>query len=95
MKRYVYVLLLPLLFPGVTAWADHHHQHAAEPAASTSPPLFEGLSSLHHPVTTSSPDAQRYFDQGLRLIYAFNHDEAARAFKEAVRVAGISKRATC
>lgn len=86
MKRYVYVLLLPLLFPGVTAWADHHHKHAAEPAASTPPPLFEGLSSLHHPVTTSSPDAQRYFDQGVRLIYAFNHDEAARAFKEAVRL---------
>ena len=65
---------------------NHHHKHAAEPAASTPPPLFEGLSSLHHPVTTSSPDAQRYFDQGLRLIYAFNHDEAARAFKEAARL---------
>lgn len=86
LKRSVSVLLLPLLFLGMPAWADHHHKHDAAPAASTPPPLFEGLSALHHPVTTTVPDAQRYFDQGLRLIYAFNHDEAARAFKEAVRL---------
>ena len=87
MKRAVSVLLFPLLFPGVTAWADHHHhKHAAAPASATPPPLFEGLSTLHHPVTTTVPDAQRYFDQGLRLIYAFNHDEATRAFKEAARL---------
>jgi tetratricopeptide (TPR) repeat protein len=86
LKRVVSVLLLPLLFLGMSAWADHHHNHGATPAASTPPPLFEGLSSLHHPVTTTVPEAQRYFDQGLRLIYAFNHDEAARAFKEAVRL---------
>ena len=49
-------------------------------------PLFENLGRLHHPITTSSPEAQRYFDQGLRLIYAFNHEEAIRAFEEAVRL---------
>ncbi|MDC0685321.1 hypothetical protein [Sorangium atrum] len=49
-------------------------------------PLFEGIGALHHPVTTSSPLAQRYFDQGLRLVYAFNHDEARRAFQEAARI---------
>src|SRR5262249_26543438 len=49
-------------------------------------PLFNDLGDHHHPVTTSSNSAQQYFDQGLRLIYAFNHDEAERAFREAARI---------
>ena len=49
-------------------------------------PLFNNLGHLHHPITTNSPEAQQYFDQGLRLMYAFNHDEAIRAFEEAVRL---------
>lgn len=48
--------------------------------------LFEGLGDLHHPVTTRSPEAQRYFDQGLMLAYGFNHAEAARSFFEATRL---------
>jgi len=46
-------------------------------------PLLEGLSDYSMPITTSSPLAQRYFDQGLRLTYAFNHPEAVRAFEAA------------
>jgi pimeloyl-ACP methyl ester carboxylesterase len=38
------------------------------------------------PVTTSVPQAQRFFDQGLRLLYAFNHAESVRAFREAARL---------
>jgi tetratricopeptide (TPR) repeat protein len=49
-------------------------------------PLYAGLGTVHHAVTTRSPQAQKYFDQGLRLCYAFNHDEAIRAFREAVRL---------
>jgi tetratricopeptide (TPR) repeat protein len=49
-------------------------------------PLFENLGTLHHPITTRSKDAQRYFDQGLRLVYGFNHEEAIRAFEEAARL---------
>src|SRR5215475_6530563 len=49
-------------------------------------PLFNDLGNHHHPVTTSSESAQQYFDQGLRLVYAFNHDEAERAFREAARL---------
>ncbi len=58
---------------------------AAERVASRVP-LFENLGTLHHPITTRSKEAQRYFDQGLRLVYAFNHEEAIRAFEEAVRL---------
>jgi len=44
---------------------------------------MSGISDLHHPVTATNPEAQKFFDQGLRLIYAFNHDEAARSFRRA------------
>ena len=49
-------------------------------------PLLEGLGDLHHPVTTSSDLAQRYFNQGLTLCYAFNHEEAIRAFRSATQL---------
>jgi tetratricopeptide (TPR) repeat protein len=49
-------------------------------------PRFTGLGSVHHKVGTRSPEAQRMFDQGLRLCYAFNHDEAIRSFREAARL---------
>jgi tetratricopeptide (TPR) repeat protein len=54
-------------------------------SAETPPevPFFEGLGGLTRPVTTSSPVAQRYFDQGLAFMYAFNHDEAIRSFRRA------------
>ena len=45
-----------------------------------------GLGDLHHPVTTANPEAQKFFDQGLRLIYAFNHDEAAKSFRRAAEL---------
>ena len=58
-----------------------------EPLASASArePLFEDLGTLSWPVTTKSPLAQAYFDQGLRWAYAFNHSAARRAFQEAQR----------
>src|SRR5690242_21158175 len=43
--------------------------------------LFDGLGTVTYPITTANPEAQRYFDQGLRLAYAFNHAEARRAFR--------------
>ncbi|MGA7401527.1 MAG: hypothetical protein WCC99_04970 [Candidatus Sulfotelmatobacter sp.] len=48
--------------------------------------LVTGLGNLHHPVSTQSPQAQQFFDQGLRFIYAFNHDEAARSFQHAAEL---------
>lgn len=46
-------------------------------------PRFDDLGDLHHPITTSSKEAQRYFDQGLRLLFGFNHKEAIRSFRSA------------
>lgn len=53
--------------------------------APPSAPLFDNLGTLHHAITTNSELAQRYFDQGLRLVYAFNHAEALQSFEEAAR----------
>jgi tetratricopeptide (TPR) repeat protein len=46
-------------------------------------PLYDNLGTSSYPITTTSPLAQRYFDQGLRLAYGFNHAEARRAFRTA------------
>jgi tetratricopeptide (TPR) repeat protein len=48
--------------------------------------LWEGLGNHHHPVATKNAEAQKFFDQGLRLIYAFNHDEAQRSFQKAAQL---------
>jgi tetratricopeptide (TPR) repeat protein len=60
---------------------------ATAPAATApetdAPPLFEGLGSHSRKVTTTRPAAQKYFDQGLAFLFAFNHDEAIRSFKHA------------
>jgi len=45
--------------------------------------LIPGLGDVHHPVSTKNPQAQQFFDQGLKLVYGFNHDEARRSFQRA------------
>jgi tetratricopeptide (TPR) repeat protein len=58
----------------------------AEAADAPLAPELTGLGTLHFQVTTSVARAQRFFDQGLRLLYAFNHPESLRAFREAARL---------
>jgi tetratricopeptide (TPR) repeat protein len=53
---------------------------------SREPALLPGLPPLSHPIATSSLDAQRFFDQGLNLVYAFNHEEAVRSFTRAAEL---------
>ena len=48
--------------------------------------LFDGLGDFHRKVTTSSAEAQQYFDQGMRLLWAFNHDESTRSFAQAAEL---------
>ncbi len=48
--------------------------------------LLDGLGTLHRPITTSSSEAQVFFDQGFRLAYGFNHDEAARSFAKSAEL---------
>jgi tetratricopeptide (TPR) repeat protein len=48
--------------------------------------LFDGLGSFHRKISTSSAEAQQYFDQGMRLMWGFNHDESSRSFARAVQL---------
>lgn len=50
------------------------------------PRLISGLGDVHHPVSTKNRVAQQFFDQGLKLVYAFNHDEARRSFQRAAEL---------
>jgi tetratricopeptide (TPR) repeat protein len=52
-------------------------------AQSKPPILMSGLGEHHHTISTKNPEAQRFFDQGLTLVFAFNHEESARAFRRA------------
>lgn len=61
-------------------------QNTAATAGDAPAPLFEDLGTYHRPITTKSELAQRYFNQGFRLVYGFNHNEAIRAFKEVIRL---------
>lgn len=78
----------PLLGKLVLAQAETRPFQPAQqppkaPAKAGPPPLYQDLGTLHMPVTTNNPRAQAYFDQGLRLTFAFNHAEAAAAFRAA------------
>ncbi len=73
--------------------SQHHNRHdpgalATDPrlAPGQIAPLLRGLGNHHHEVTTRSAAAQLFFDQGLKLTYGFNHQEALRSFKEAARL---------
>jgi hypothetical protein len=55
----------------------------APQASGPKAPLYDNLGNYHFAITTASPDAQKYFDQGLTLSYGFNHAEAIRAFSQA------------
>lgn len=59
----------------------HHDAPPAKPAA-----LLSGIGSHHHPIATSSPEAQKFFDQGVTLLYGFNHEEAYRSFAKAAEL---------
>jgi tetratricopeptide (TPR) repeat protein len=67
----ILVVLLPLAI------------YAQEPGPAT---LMPGLGSYSHKISSTNPQTQKFFDQGLTLSYAFNHAEAERSFREAARL---------
>src|SRR5713226_1178896 len=81
MKLFVSVLFALALSASVV---PQRPDHAAAPAKPVT--LVSGIGDLHHPVSTTNAEAQQFFDQGLRYIYAFNHDEAARSFQRAAEL---------
>jgi tetratricopeptide (TPR) repeat protein len=76
--------MLTILLFVMSMWAaQSQHDRGSQPAAAA---LLPGLGHLHHPIATTSPEAQQFFDQGLTLVYGFNHDEAIKAFRRAAEL---------
>jgi tetratricopeptide (TPR) repeat protein len=77
MKRTTRISWIALALAVVLGGAD---------AGRAKEPIFEGLGTYKHKITTDSPEAQRYFNQGLAFYHGFNHREAIRSFQEAARL---------
>lgn len=86
MMRQLSSLIVLVVFCGlvIAQQPGQHAAHTQSPAKKAA--LMTGLGDLHHPVSTSNAEAQKFFDQGLRLIYAFNHQEAAGSFQRAAEL---------
>lgn len=77
-------LSIIFLFTSVLTIQIHSHEFPYNPPKPMT--LMKGLGNLNHPVTTKNPEAQRFFDQGLTLIYAFNHDASYWSFQRAAEL---------
>ena len=78
MKSFIAFILILLPY-GIYAQTNHGNMAMPERKAELDP----GVGKVHHVVSTSNASAQRFFDQGLAYMYAFNHDEAVKSFKQA------------
>ena len=83
MQRILTLLALALALAVPSLAQEHEH---AAPAKAKPATLMTGYGNWHHPVSTKNAQAQAFFDQGLRQIYAFNHEEAARSFQRAAEL---------
>lgn len=72
------------LLPLAAAVAMSACSNAAPESTAPKAPLYDNIGAYHHAITTKSPEAQKYFDQGLTLAYAFNHAEAIRSFRQGI-----------
>src|SRR5262249_48676867 len=79
-------LLCALVFSTLSSWSQHAGHARPNVDVGEQAPLIEGLGNLQHPVSTTNATAQRYFNQGLMLLYGFNHLEAERSFKHAAQL---------
>lgn len=78
-------LILTILLAWVTVPAQHGHgSHGASEKKAVW--LDDGLGGIDHPVTTKNPEAQKFFNQGLMYLYAFNHAEAINSFCHAAEL---------
>lgn len=80
MKALISVMLL--LLGCAQVGAQRHHPSAAEKPVT----LLAGMGRYHHPISTKNPDAQKFFDRGLTLLFGFNHEEEARSFRLAAEL---------
>jgi len=79
----VFVMMV-LMSSLLVACSHKANNTAVKPVAAE--PLFQGLGTHTRKITTRSPEAQSYFDQGLAFLFGFNHDEAIRSFRQAAAI---------
>ncbi|MCL1127238.1 hypothetical protein [Shewanella surugensis] len=86
--RYCVIAMFIFMATAVSAHVHDPKALQTDPSMATEPiaPKLTGLGTHHFDVTTSSVESQYFFNQGFRLTMGFNHSEALRAFKEAVRL---------
>ena len=82
--------LMALCSMPLVAYGDTQHGSGGVPVTlaqwAEGAQSFDGLGNFHRAVTTNSKEAQAYFDQGMRLLWAFNHDESSRSFAKAAQI---------
>src|SRR5436309_5201171 len=86
MRRLLAALLV--LAGGLQVCAEEHGM----PRRAAPVRLMAGLGDHRHPIATAEPEAQRFFDQGLNLVFAFNHEEAVRSFARAAVLESVLNR---
>ena len=93
MQRKIIALMFAAASTGASSTALAQHEGHGPPAPPTTlggwakgAKLYDGLGTFHRKITTRSAEAQRYFDQGMRFVWAFNHDEATRSFAKAAQI---------
>jgi tetratricopeptide (TPR) repeat protein len=86
MKNAFSPALLCLAVLGSASCRSETPREVAAPPPAGAGFLYDDLGTHHRAITTDSSLAQRYFDQGLILLWAFNHDEAIRSFREATKL---------
>lgn len=83
MKAFIFLLILAAVS---SVQAQHRHGPAAPTTEKPLVWLDNGLGNIDHPVTTRSAEAQKYFNQGLAYLFAFNHAEGINSFKQAAEL---------
>jgi tetratricopeptide (TPR) repeat protein len=86
MRRSCSRLIPVLMMAAFSAASGQTHSHNPAAPATKGAGLLPGMGSYHRPIATKSPEAQRFFDQGLTLMFGFNHDEAIRSFEKAAKL---------
>ncbi|HVF30641.1 MAG TPA: alpha/beta fold hydrolase [Pyrinomonadaceae bacterium] len=81
MKAFFLIIILASL-----SYAQHGHGTHNPPPEKRTVWLDNGLGHVDHPVTTKNAEAQKFFNQGLAYLYAFNHDEGVASFKHAAEL---------
>ena len=87
--RTALAIAVTILAAGCRAPAPQSNTTSASPStapAATTAGILPGVGAHHHPIATTSPDAQKFFDQGMALVFGFNHEEATRSFQRAAEL---------